>query len=95
MLSVKCLRSVGSVLKQLVVKLNYSNTRIQDKQTIYRASFWQSREIKTNVTHLNDSGHLLREDVKQFDLGWDARAVLSVSEQSKSASRAKRSFNRP
>lgn len=77
------------MFKQLVVKLNYSKTRIQDKQTIYRAAF------DTNVTHLNDSGHLLREDVKQFDLGWDARAVLSVSEQSKSASKAKRSFNRP
>lgn len=45
------------------------------------------------MTHLNDSGHLLREDVKQFDLGWDAWAVLSVSEQSKSASKAERSFN--
>lgn len=40
-----------------------------------------------NVTHLNDSGHLLREDVEQLDLSWDARTVFSVSKQSKSESK--------
>lgn len=39
---------------------------------------------KPNVTYLNDSGHLLREDVKQFDLRWNARAIFSMSKQSKS-----------
>lgn len=40
-----------------------------------------------NVTHLNDSGHLLREDVEQLDLSWNARTVFSVSKQSKSESK--------
>lgn len=39
---------------------------------------------KPLVTHLNDSGHLLREDVKQFDLSGNPRAVFSMSKQSKS-----------
>lgn len=52
--------------------------------TVYRLIQLSYRAGKTNVTHLNDSGHLLREYVKQFDLSWNARAVFSMSKQSES-----------
>lgn len=44
---------------------------------------WQ-QILTCNVTYLNDSGHLLREDVKEFDLSWNTRAVFSMGKQSKS-----------
>lgn len=33
---------------------------------------------------MNNSGHLLRKDIKQFDLSWNARAIFSMSKKSQS-----------
>lgn len=43
---------------------------------------WDLSRKKAYVCYLNDSGHLLGEDVEQFDLSWDARAIFSVGKQS-------------
>lgn len=43
-----------------------------------------SNLVEFKETYLNYSGHLLREDVKQFDFSRDPWAIFSMSKQSKS-----------
>jgi len=62
--------------------MNGTGTRLKHDE--YRLIILPGRLGTLDLTYLNDSGHLLREDVKQFNLSWNARAVFSMSKESES-----------
>ena len=73
--------------KNLTWDLMTTSLRLNNCLTINNyndRSAWSYRPRKPNVTYLNDSGHLLREDIKQFDLSWNTGAIFSMSKQGKS-----------
>lgn len=54
-----------------------------------------SNLLEFKQTYLNYSGHLLREDVKQFDFSRDPWAIFSMSKQSESETQIRKiSMNR-